>query len=1573
MSKNEFGRKSRRCSKERPIAVPRHTTRPYMLPLLASLVVPLGAGGQAAAADAVWNGSGAQPTNYSLSTNWTPSGPPSGTATFGTSSYYGTLAAPITGGTVFPGTWNFSTAPQTYFLQLSGGADAIFGGLGVVGSAANITINEFVEFNGPTTSMGGASYTNNNTLYVAQGSAGSANITNTANGTLIFVNNPASAGTATIANGGITEFGFGSSASSASINNTNQLYFFGNSTAGSSSITTGNGGRTYFLYNPGDPAGQTPSGGTASQTVNAGGILDISALSDGSTCNTNGSACTTGAPPYGNAVTFTAGSIAGAGDIYLGANTLSVGSLNTSTQFSGVIHDGASPTATADLGEAPAGSGSLSKVGTGTLTLSGNNTYTGGTSISGGVLQLGNGAASGSILGNVADGGTLAFDRSDTHVFAGNITDNGGTAGAVSQIGSGTTVLTGTNSYTGGTTISAGTLQLGNGGTTGSIAGNVTNNAALAFNRSDAVTFGGVISGTGVVSQIGSGTTILTGANTYTGGSTISAGTLQLGNGGTTGSIVGNVTDNGALAFNRSDVVTFGGVVSGSGAVNQIGSGTTVLTSANTYTGGTTISAGTLQLGNGGTTGSIVGNVTDNGALAFNRSNAVTFGGVVSGTGMVNQIGSGTTILTGTNTYTGGTTISAGTLQIGNGGTSGSITGNVVDNAALAFNRADAVTLGGVVSGAGAVNQIGSGTTVLTAVNTYTGGTTISAGTLQLGNGGTIGSIVGAVIDNGVLAFDRSNAYSFGAISGTGAVKQIGTGTTTLTGANSYTGLTTVSSGTLVLATAASVVGGVSNNAIFTTTGSVSGGLANTGTVNANGGAVNGAITNNAGTFNVGGTVSSNNTFNNASGATLALGGAANYTVQGLLTNSGAVTVAAGGRLDASAGGITNNVNGSITVAAGGTVVDTLNNSGPVSNAGAYAADVNNSSTGTITNQSGGVWTGNLLSNTGLVNNQTGATWIGNATNNIGGTLDNSGTWTGSIANAGTFTNSAGASVSGLLTNTAGVTTNLGALNGGADITGGTLTGTGSVAGLTVSGGATFAPGNGTPGSSMTVGGNLAFLSGALYVIQINPATASFANVGGTASLGNATVNATFATGSYVSKQYTIVNATGGIVGTFGALNTTNLPGNFTTSLSYDTSHAYLNLTLNFTPNPPPNPGPAFPSGLNVNQTAVANALIGYFNSKGSIPLVFGALTSSGLTRASGETATGSQQTTIDAMDLFLGLLTDPFVAGRGEVAPGSSPVAAYSQEYAGAAQRPKNESDAYAAVYGKAPPWVDTFAQRWSVWGAGFGGSQTTDGNTVLGSNGSTSRIYGAAAGADYRISPFTLAGFAMAGGGTNFSIANGLGAGRSDLFQAGAFVRHAVGPAYISAAIAYGWQDITNDRTVGIAGVDRLRAEFNANTLSGRIEGGYRWVTPWMGVTPYAAGRITTFELPSYAEQVLSGGNTFALGYAGKSVTASRSEAGIRTDKSWAMPDSVVTVRSRIAWAHDFNTDRSIGATFLTLPGASFVVNGAAQARDAALATASAEIKWLNGLSLAATFESELSNITRSYAGKGVVRYAW
>ena len=880
-------------------------------------------------------------------------------------------------------------------------------------------------------------------------------------------------------------------------------------------------------------------------------------------------------------------------------------------------------------------------------------------------------------------------------VYSGNVgTSSGAGSAALTKVGAGTFTLTGANAYGGATTIMGGTLQVGNGGTSGSIAttSNVVNNGTFAFNRSDNVSFTRVISGTGNLSQDGGGTLVLSGSNTYTGGTTLTAGTVVASNstpgtsssigrgtltldGGTFQQMTGNSftfsngmminSTGGTLDATNGTLTWTGSITNGSGTptaalniVSSTGGGVVLFNpstaGSNNYSAPTVIGDGvnsvTLKGGsanafsaNSATTlntlgtlnvggfnqsiGSLAGSgtVTNSGGSAAvltagGNNTSTTFAGVIqdgaSATAFT-KTGMGTLAFSGANTYTGGTTISAGTLQLGNGGTTGSIVGNVTDNATLAFNRSDAVTFGGVISGTGAVNQIGAGTTTLTASNTYVGPTTVTAGTLAIASSGSI----------------TSNVTNNATFSNAGTV----TGNLTSTGTASNAG---------------AITGAVVNSGSFTqTAGSVGGGLINSSTVNANGGAVNGAVANNAGTFNVAGTVTGNGTFGNAAGATLAVGVTGAYTLQGLLTNSGTITVAGGGTLTDTAAGITNAAGGSITVAAGGTVRDDLSNASTVINNGAYFANVA-SNTGTITNN--GVWTGNVVSNTGTINNNL--------------------TWTGTVTNAGIFNNAAGATVSGLLTNAAGTTTDNGALNGGAIVTGGMLTGTGTVGNLTINGG-TFAPGNGTPGSSLTVTGNLAFQSGAQYLVQFNPASASFATVTGAATLGGATVNAVYASGSYIARQYTILTA-GSVSGMFGALVNSNLPANFTTSLSYAPTHAYLNLTLNFTP--PPS-GPNFGGGLNANQQNVANALVNFFNTSGGIPLVFGTLTPAGLTQASGESATGSQQTTFDAMNLFLGVMTDPFIAGRGDGVAFGGNASGYADEALAYAQQRK-PGDAMAA-----------------------------------------------------------------------------------------------------------------------------------------------------------------------------------------------------------------------------------------------------------------------------------------------------
>jgi T5SS/PEP-CTERM-associated repeat protein len=518
--------------------------------------------------------------------------------------------------------------------------------------------------------------------------------------------------------------------------------------------------------------------------------------------------------------------------------------------------------------------------------------------------------------------------------------------------------------------------------------------------------------------------------------------------------------------------------------------------------------------------------------------------------------------------------------------------------------------------------------------------------------------------------------------------------------------------------------------------------------------------------------------------------------------------------------------------------------------------------------------------------------------------------------------------------------------------TGGTLGGIGTIGNTVVNGG-TLSPGNSI--GSLTVQGNLVLTTAATYMVEVSGTTADKTVVTGSAQLGGKVLVA-LSTRIASTTSYTILTSSS-TTGSFGSVSVSS-PALARAHLSYAGNNVVLTLDPSLL-------SPALPGFSSINQRNVAagidNAVLGGVNLPPGFNALFnmnGARLGNALTQASGETATGAQQTTFDAMNLFTGLMTDPFTAGRGD--DGGSAAMGYART------DPRNAN----AMFAKTPQRL--FESRWNMWAAGYGGSQTTNGNSTLGSNDATSRIGGVAVGTDYWFSPNTMAGFAMAGGGTNFSV-NGQGSGRSDLFQAGAFVRHTEGNAYITAAVAYGWQDITTDRTVTIAGVDQLHANFKANALSGRVEGGNRYATPWLGITPYAAAQSTTFYLPGYGEQSVAGTNTFALNYAGRDVTATRSELGLRADKSYALQAGILTLRGRAAWAHDFDADRAVSATFQILPGANFVVNGAARASDAALATGSAEVKWLNGFSLTGAFEGEFSKVTRSYAGKGALRYQW
>jgi outer membrane autotransporter protein len=374
----------------------------------------------------------------------------------------------------------------------------------------------------------------------------------------------------------------------------------------------------------------------------------------------------------------------------------------------------------------------------------------------------------------------------------------------------------------------------------------------------------------------------------------------------------------------------------------------------------------------------------------------------------------------------------------------------------------------------------------------------------------------------------------------------------------------------------------------------------------------------------------------------------------------------------------------------------------------------------------------------------------------------------------------------------------------------------------------------------------------------------------------------------------------------------------------------------------------------------------------GTLPLAFVSLfnlspgqLADAFSQLQGEAGTGSAQAGTQAMNSFLSLVTNPFAENR-TFAP----------------ERPlPRQPLIYKAPAYKAPPVAAPDPRRWNIWAAGYGGQNNTTGDPVLvGSHDRSERTIGLAAGIDYRVTPYTVAGFALGGGGTNFGLSGGLGGGRSDMLQAAVYSVTRVDAAYLSAALAYAWHRVSTERVLSVAGTDDLTAKFSANNVGGRIEGGYRFAIPGVfflpgfGLTPYAAFQEQAFRTPSYSESAASGSPTFALAYGAQTTTTIRTELGTWFDRSIALDGgAILTLHGREAWAHDHWSDPRITAMFQSLPGSSFTVFGAAPARDLLLSSAGAEVRFRNGISVAGWFDSELANRSQTYTGTARLSYMW
>ncbi|UPT88970.1 autotransporter domain-containing protein [Bradyrhizobium barranii subsp. apii] len=529
-------------------------------------------------------------------------------------------------------------------------------------------------------------------------------------------------------------------------------------------------------------------------------------------------------------------------------------------------------------------------------------------------------------------------------------------------------------------------------------------------------------------------------------------------------------------------------------------------------------------------------------------------------------------------------------------------------------------------------------------------------------------------------------------------------------------------------------------------------------------------------------------------------------------------------------------------------------------------------------------------------------------------------------------------------------------------VSAGILSGNGAIGNITVLSGGTVLPGNlGT----LTSSGNVTFNAGSTYAISVTATGQSEKILAVSAALNGGTVAVNTIAGAYnPSTQYTILSTTTGVTGSFSGVTVSGYnPQLFASSLSYDGFSVFLTLNYN---------NAAFLSlAQTQNQKAVAGALSAFGPNLPFLSSFAGqsdAQLRYSLDQLSGEAATGAQQGAFQFTSQFLGLMLDPFVGGRSGMSTGDTAFG-FSPERAAL---PDDIALAYNKVLGTPAVKAPAFAERWTAWGTAFGGTNRTSGDPVMiGSHDLGARAGGVAAGADYHFGRDALVGFALSGGGTKWDLAQAIGGGKSDAIQAGVYTAVRTGPAYFAASLAVANHWMSTDRLAPFG--NQLTAKFDAQTVGGRIEGGYRFATPIGGLTPYVAAQAQAFRTPTYTEADLAGSG-FGLTYRGRTASDTRSELGARFDRATLVtPNSVLTLRGRAAWAHDWVSDPTLVAAFQALPGASFIVNGATPAKDTALASAGAELKFSNGVALSAKFDGEFAARSTTYSGTASLRYAW
>jgi len=1153
----------------------------------------------------------------------------------------------------------------------------------------------------------------------------------------------------------------------------------------------------------------------------------------------------------------------GAGSqMILDGGQLTVGDSTPSTTFAGSIIDGSTS------------GGPLTKQGTGTLVLSGTNTYSGETTIDAGALSI-------SSTGNLGTN-TIVFQGGNL-----NVTGNATLAQQISILGNASiTTSSGTTALIIGT-ITVGlaepyTLTLGGSGT--------NSIGVLSTGMGGTLIVAGAMGGTTSLTCTGGGTLEFSGSNTYTGGTTISQGTVELISGGSLPSggdvvidgtlnitsgpssqTIGNLSGTGnalmlggvALTAGTSNSGTFTGVISGTGSFTKQGSGTLVLEGVNTYSGGTTISAGKVTLAGGLAAFASSSNVVNNGTLDLSSgssdptlgdlsgsgawvlgSGGLTFGtstssttlsGPISGTGALTKQGSGTVILSGSNTYSGETTISAGTFSISSGSNFGTNT--------IAFEGGNlAVTASATL--AQQMSILGN-----TSITTSSGATTLITGTITLGGesytltlaGGGTNSI--EILSTGM---GIGTLTVIGPIGGTTSLTCTGGGTITFSGNHTYTGgTTTIAQGVVELVSGGSFPSGgdvVIDGTLNIGSGASSqtiGNLGGTGDALILGSVALTAGTSNTGTFT--GVISGTGSFTKQGSGTLVLEGVNTYT-GGTTISAGKLTVAGG--LGALASG-SNVVNNGTLDLSGGAGNPTL---GDLSGSGTWVLGGIGLTFGTSTSST--TLSGAISSTGTLVKQGSGKVILGGAC---------SGSFQMDI-NAGTLVVNGSLPGEVIVNNAA------------------TLKGSGSIAGTTIiEGGGIIAPGNSVGTMNLA---SLTFNSTSVYNVEIDPSASSFLDCSGAATLASATVQLTVDSGDYPhTNTYQILEAAS-ISGSFTS-TVTNVPAGFHFSLSQSGESIYLSYYLSSIST----------AGLSGNQSHIAD----YFNLYGtstSILLLYP------LSGSSLQSALNSISPARNAYSAYVAEQT---------ALSCSSQVSSHLDHYRLARRKAAKESltallaDASENICKLQPnrscptvPCDDSPCYAWLSGFGGFGHQKASHQNPSFNYNAG-----GALLGVDCLWSRDSLFGAAFGYSRSNYNDANHAGSGGISAFFLSAYANFFIDSFYISPALWVISDNTEAKRNISLPGFSATAdAAIGAWQLLPHLELGYDIQTRPLDIVPFTALDWPFVWQSSYTEQNAA---PFNASQPSKNSSLVRSETGVKLCERWEQDWGAFLLKEKLSYVYE------------------------------------------------------------------------